>query len=87
MQTFWHNLKQLLIALDQVINVLVSLVSGNKGWADETMSARAWRHYERGEREWVKTLIDTLFWFDKNHCYESYLSEIERRHSPPESRK
>ncbi|WP_278634304.1 hypothetical protein [Sutterella wadsworthensis] len=83
---FTHNLKQLLISLDQLLNVFLSIFTGNKAWADETLSARAWRHYEDGSRKWPKVLIDAILFFDPDHCYQSYLSEKEQRHMPPGER-
>lgn len=87
MKTLLHNLKQLLICLDQLANVLIGLVGNRKAWADETMSAHAYRlELERG-RSWARKLIDALLWFDKDHCKESYESEMERRQLPPSMRK
>ena len=76
---FWH-IKQFFIAFDQTLNTLFG------GWADETLSSRAWRHYENGSRKWPKILIDSILFFDKDHCHQSYLSEIERRQLPPSMR-
>jgi len=39
-----------------------------------------------GIKRWPRKLIDTLFWFDKNHCFESYESERLGRQLPPELR-
>lgn len=75
--TFTKHLKQFLIALDQVVNTMCG------GYADETLSCRAYRHYMKGEYKWVKVLIDFIFFFDKDHCYTSYLSEQERSQLPP----
>lgn len=75
--TFTEHLKQFLIALDQVVNTMCG------GYADETLSCRAYRHYLKGEYKWVKVLIDFIFFFDKDHCYTSYLSEQERLQLPP----
>lgn len=72
------KLKQTLVALDQLINALLG------GWADETLSSRAWRL--RNKRPWVYRTIDTLFFWDPQHCYKSYVSEVERRQLPPELR-
>ena len=71
---FW--LYQTLIALDQLVNTMVF-----GGWADETLSSRSYREFPRLSR-----LIDIIFWFDKDHCYESYVSERLRLQSPPETR-
>lgn len=69
-------LKQVLLALDQLLNAVLG------GWADESISSRAWRESPRLAR-----LIDLLFWFDKDHCFESYVSEQLRMQMPPELRK
>jgi hypothetical protein len=78
------KLRQVLIAGDQFINTLFG------GWADETISARCWRGRDRNPYKQLRTIIDTvLFWDkegDKRHCELSYESEIYRRHLPPEER-
>lgn len=76
----WKYLKQILIAIDQLLNTVF------RGYADETLSSRAWRHYADGSRKWPKVVIDALLFFDKDHCHQSYLSEIERRQLPPSMR-
>lgn len=76
----WAYLKQVLIAFDQLINALLG------GWADESLSAHAWRLHLEGKRDWPYQLIDTLLFFDDNHCRESYESEIERNQLPPSMR-
>ena len=86
MKTFLHNLKQLLIALDQLANVVIGLVGNRKAWADETLSAHAWRMQLEHNRTWARRMIDALFWFDKDHCKTSYESEMERLHLPPNVR-
>lgn len=81
-----HSAKQLLIAIDQTLNVLIFFFSKSGAFADETLSAHAFRlEMERGIT-WPRKLIDTLLFFDKDHCQESYLSEIERRQLPPSMR-
>lgn len=74
------RLYQVLIAVDQFFNTLTG------GWADETLSSRAYRLKHRMPFTFYRWLIDVLFWFDKDHCKESYLSEIHRRQYPPELR-
>lgn len=73
---------QVLIALDQLFNALL------RGWADETLSARAWRAYRDNKifGKIFKPVIDTLLWFDKNHCFGAYKSEQLRQQLPPEFR-
>lgn len=72
--------KAVLIAVDQLANALLS------GWPDETMSSRAWRWEQDGVRSWPRRLIDRLFFWEPNHCRESYVSEREGRQLPPELR-
>lgn len=72
------SLKQTLIAADQLVNAILG------GYADETLSSRAWRM--RHKRSWLYKIIDVIFWWDPNHCYESFNSERIRRQLPPELR-
>lgn len=67
---------QILVALDQLVNTLFG------GMADETLSARAWRHHLKGERTWLVKIIDGLFFWQKDHCREAYESEVERKQLP-----
>ena len=69
-------MKQILIAIDQLANAATG------GWADETLSSRAWRE----KRTRLVAFIDRLFFWEKNHCEASYISERERLHLPPEFR-
>lgn len=71
---------QVLIAIDQLINTLFG------GFADETLSSRAYRLELERERSWARKLIDGILFFDKDHCKESYESEILRRQLPPSMR-
>lgn len=71
-----HWLLQTLIALDQFVNAFLF-----GGWADETISSRSYREFPR-----LAKVIDTLLWFDPQHCYTSYLSERDATQEPPELR-
>ncbi|MBQ4132785.1 MAG: pseudouridine synthase [Desulfovibrionaceae bacterium] len=73
-------LKSMLIALDQLINTLLG------GWPDETLSSRAWRWELAERRSWPRWLIDRLFFWENDHCKDSYLSERLGRQLPPEMR-
>ena len=69
----YHNL----IAIDQLFNTLTC------GAADETLSSRAYRGAvlkEHPRKRWrvIHILINAVF-FDRNHCKESYFSEVYRR--------
>lgn len=64
-------IKQILIAADQLANALLG------GYADETISARAWR----SNWTWRIAIIDWLF-RDPNHCKNSYYAEVWRKQLP-----
>ena len=77
-------LKQVLIALDQLINALLG------GMADETLSARAWRTEQDGKMfgRLFRPVIDFIFIVitfgrDHIHCFRSYTSEVERKQNHP----
>lgn len=71
------RIQNILIALDQFIYVLITLGVGKP---DETMSAAAWRLEARGQwfGKLARPAIDTLFFWDKEHCFNAMLSEINR---------
>lgn len=58
-----------LIAIDQLVNVVVlngspdHTISGRVGYKAKTTGKRRWL--------WAEKVIDTLFFFDKNHCQNS----------------
>lgn len=67
---------QVAVAVDQLFNTLLG------GKADETLSARAWRHHLDGTRSWPRWIIDHLFFWQDEHCKEAYESELYRRQLP-----
>ena len=70
---------QFLVALDQLINTLTP-----NGYADETLSSRAYRHAAiKKDRRWPMWLIDHLFFWQSEHCKSAYESEVERSQLPP----
>ena len=80
---------QSLLALDQFGNAFLLF-----GWADESISARAWR-LSGDTRRWVRwpwsvarLLIDlgARLFGEKDHCFEAYTSERLRTQLPPEER-
>ena len=77
--TLADRLWQILIAIDQLVN---TLVWAGDSWADETLSARAYR------MRWHKTVavIDAIFFGEDQHCRNAYEAERLRRHLPPEYR-
>ena len=68
---------QVLLAVDQLANTVFN------GMADETLSARAYRR-QHANKFWKygRKFIDLLFFWQKDHCHQAYLSEIERKHLP-----
>ena len=81
-----HNLHQLAIALDQLLNVLVSCCFCEKAWADETLSAHAWRWQEEGTRDWPRRVIDTVLFWQDAHCRKAYENEKSRTQLPENER-
>lgn len=73
-QYVWH----ILIALDQSLNTICG------GYPDETFSSRVHRKAEAGQWFWkaLRFMINSLFFWQPNHCQESYQSEELRRHLP-----
>lgn len=92
--SFWP---QLGIALDQLINVFPCF-----GYADETLSARAYRGHKNGKvlARFFMPIIDVLFAWQApddevnaragraitRHCERAYWKETLRRSLPPEYR-
>lgn len=72
-------MKQTLVAVDQVLNTLLWLKGDGFGYADETLSARAWRLRERSSA-WK--VIDAMFFWQDGHCEKAYYSEVIRKHYP-----
>lgn len=68
----YSYIQQLLIAIDQLLNAIIF------GWADETISARA--HRCNKMRRWyiAEKVIDTLFFWQDEHCKKSHESEKAR---------
>lgn len=77
-------LLQIAIAFDQLINTIIP-----GGWADETLSSRAYRMRSKNQRYWGWTanVIDAMFFFQKEHCYNSWLEEVNRQQSHPSTRR
>lgn len=85
--TVRHNLKHVFLAVDQFLNVIVCsiILPWEKHYADETFSSHCWRWHLRGY-PWPRRIVDTLLFFDKNHCEESFHSERLQKQMPPECR-
>jgi hypothetical protein len=81
-----HRIMQVLVAIDQLANVIIGLFIGNS-WSDETWSARSYRNREKS-LVWTANykVINSIFFWVSNHCKSAYLSEKRRLQSPPEER-
>lgn len=75
-----------LIAIDQLLNAMLW------GWPDETLSSRAYRMAELEDNpktRWIiaRYLIDKMFFWQEDHCYQSFLTERALHQMPIEVRK
>src|SRR5690625_1722868 len=71
---------QLLIAIDQLVNAALF------GWADETLSSRAYRTLYKRRWRVIMRVINGIFFWQENHCRDAYLFERDKGHVPPEFR-
>ena len=77
-----QRILNLLIAVDQLLWVLLTL---GKGHPDETISAALWRMEQQGKiaGRVFRPLVDLLFLpIEKDHCYQAWLSEVQRSQLP-----
>lgn len=72
---------QVTIAVDQLLNTLLA------GFADETLSSRAYR-CQNEKRRWkiARVVIDAVFFWEEDHCRMAYFTELARGHFPAEYR-
>ena len=77
-------IKNVFIWIDQGINTIILF-----GYPDETLSSRFYRWYRDDKCKYPMIILDKLanIFHDKNHRYNSYLSEKLNRQLPPEFRK
>lgn len=77
-------IKNVFIWIDQGINTIILF-----GYPDETLSSRFYRWYRDDKYKYPMIILDKIATLlgDKNHCYNSYLSEKLNRQLPPEFRK
>ena len=70
----WYLLN-VAIALDQLANAFLL------GSPDETLSSRAYRTDRDGRvfGKFFRPVIDTIFFWQDRHCYQSYLAEVQRK--------
>ena len=89
------NLHQLVIAIDQLLNCIYSVIVGllngtHRAYADETFSAYLWRRRSFWYVNVLRVIVDVIFMpfmkqgFKLTHCRLSHENELERKHSPKE---
>jgi len=78
---FLKRLAAVLIALDQLIAAIIW------GYPGITISSQMWRIELNGGWSWPRRLVDTIFWFDPNHCQLSYENEVNGLRKPRDMRK
>ena len=67
--------KSVAIAIDQLLNALAG------GMPDETLSSVCYRRRHQHKFFWFcHELINLIFFWQDEHCYNAYLSEVERKH-------
>lgn len=76
-------IRRLAIWVSQTTNVLTG------GMPDEMLCSRLWRGKQAGDKSaafWVK-VMDTIFFWDRDHCKGSYEDEVNRVHFPADLKK
>ena len=75
------SVRQVLVAVDQLANTLIG------GWADESISARAYRMHTQSKRwKLAMEIIDRLFFWEQEHCQWAWMVEKARKQLPLEYR-
>ena len=69
-----RRILNLMISIDQTLFCIITLGHSDP---DETFSAGAYRTEMKGKLlgKFFRPIIDALFWFDPDHCLQSYLKE------------
>lgn len=62
------------LALTRALNTILA------GSPDETTSSRAYRAKVKGHKywKWTASFIDTLFFWDSEHCKNAHLNDLKR---------
>ncbi len=104
--TYWqiqrHNLMHTAISIDQLLRMVVALLTGTMGWSDETLSAYAHRAagYGKLAANAIRAIIDVLFALQstdpsivaadgqpiRSHCHRAFERERQKQYLPPEYR-
>lgn len=72
--------KSVLVSIDQLINAVLG------GYPDETFSSRVYRKSVARQKFWevLHWIIDKMFFWEENHCYNAYKNELSGKYSPNE---
>lgn len=77
-QSIPNLLYMVLVGLDQILNVFVW--DGEFGNIDETLSSRTYRNKDKNSKwSFFHNLVNSCFWFQPEHCLQSFLYEYEKR--------
>lgn len=72
-----YRIKNFLISADQFLYSIITLGGGDP---DETCSSAAWRaECDKKFFGFFRPIIDVIFFWEPNHCYESYVEETTKR--------
>jgi heme O synthase-like polyprenyltransferase len=69
----------ILVSFSRVLNVFLG------GWSGEMLSARAYRLSKKSQF-WLLAvcILDTIFFWEDRHCYNTFLFELENKDRPSE---
>ena len=81
-----HNFWQTILWFDQGCGILFSTLVKQKGYADITLSARAYLWEQEGKFKLLRKVIDIIFFWQKEHCKDAWETEKKLGHFPPEMR-
>lgn len=78
-----HTIWQIVYLIDLAVNVLFL------GWAGEYISSRCYRQKDKKVLGmplflWGKYIINGIFFWQKDHCFESFLGQKAQAHMPSE---
>jgi hypothetical protein len=71
---------EILLALDQLVNAFTG------GWSDETLSSRCYRKRDKKFFNFLRIVINSLFFWQEDHCKKAFKSELSKTHWPEEMR-
>lgn len=69
-------LGEILLAFDQAANAILG------GYAEETLSSRSFRLARDGITQIPQKIINTIFFWEEEHCKKAHSNELLRRHLP-----